>query len=171
MRTLLICLCLLTASVCVAADYQAEIVTPKQLVGFGYEPEIHTRYHAECGPGFSFEDVTTAKGIREPNLMIAKIVCDNETLNKIKEDGYTILWTQRIPDKTEIGTPTEPVKPLPKQSKEELDKLKAELLVKGVPSADLAKTAMQDTATADVTAQDVAVQLRDIMRDFPAKAK
>lgn len=170
MKTLLVLLFVAIASVCIAADYQAEVVSPKKLVGFGYEAVVHS-YHAACGGGWTYEDVTTADGIRDPNLFVVKITCDNATIAKMKDDGYIILWTQRMPDKSELGQATEPVKPLPKQTKAELDKLLYDLRYVGFPETAVVQTAMSDTAKADVTAADVSVQLKSLMKEFPAKAK
>jgi hypothetical protein len=166
MKLIIFCVCLAIASCSWAAEYKAEVISDRILVNGNNEPSVWSRYPITSG-----EDVTGQYGIREPNLSVTLIQCDNATLDKMKQDGITILWTERVPNKTEIGTQVEPVKPQPKQTKEELDKLLAELTAKGVPSADLAKTAMSDTARADVTGVDIAVQLKSIMKDFPAKDK
>jgi hypothetical protein len=158
MRIATALLCIAMVSPCLAADYQAEVISPKQLVKSGYEPVIHTNYHAACGPGFSYEDVTTSYGIREPNLMVAKITCDNGTILKMKDDGFVVLWMKPVAD---AKTP-------PKQTKAELDTLKADLSAKGIIPADIAKTALSDTSKADVTAVDVATQLKAVMKEFPA---
>lgn len=168
MKTAITIALLLMSSLCLAADYVAEVVTPREVVGIGRQPTIIRAYSANCGDNYSLEDVTGQKHIAEPNFMVAKIVCDNATIAKMKDDGYLILWSQRVPDKGEIGQSAEPVKPLPKQTVAELDKLKYDLEYIGIPTA---ATALADTAKADVTAADVANQVKDVARGFPKSTK
>jgi hypothetical protein len=99
--------------------------------------------------------------IKEPNQFVVYIEADNSTILKMKDDGIVVLWME-----PKVGAKTPP-----KQTKVQLDTLKADLAAKGVLSADIAKTALGDTSKADVTAVDVAVQLKAMMAEFPAATK
>jgi hypothetical protein len=171
MKRLILIALLLLPSLCFGANYQAEVLVGWTGTGTHEDPYRPDWKDYKVD---KYEDVTGQNGTKipaEPNLFVALIQADNATIDLMKKDGFTILWTRTLEDNTDIGMTTPPIEPLPKQTKEELDKLLAELTAKGVPSADLAKTAMQDTARADVTGVDIAVQLKSIMKDFPAKAK
>jgi hypothetical protein len=138
---------------CIAAEYKAEVVCERTLRGIGYEPSVWSRYPITYG-----EDVTGQYGLREPNLSVTLIQADNATILKMKDDGIVVLWM----------APKADTKPLPKATKVQLDTLKADLSAKGIIPADIAKTALSDTSKADVTAVDIATQLKAVMKEFPA---
>ena len=109
MKIIIGILFVILASVCIAADYQAEIVSPRHVVGIAREPVVWTNYSKTCGEGWSGEDVTGQYFLTEPNLMVTKITCDNATIDKMATDGYKVLWRKKVPVNVEPGTPAEPV--------------------------------------------------------------
>jgi hypothetical protein len=158
MKKLIIAM-LLVPSLCFGAAYQAEVIvgwTGKGTSEDPYRPNL-AGYEIKY-----YEDKTNQPGgsdqIKEPNQFVAYIEADNATILKMKDDGIVVLWMK----------PKSDTKQLPKQTKAELDVLKTALTAKGVPSADISKTALADTSKADVTAVDVATQLKAVMKEFPA---
>ena len=155
------------ASICMAADYQAEVVSPRHVVGIGREPVVWKQYSAACGENWHGEDVTGQRFLTEPNLMVTQIVCDNATIDKMATDGYKVLWSKKVPVSVEPGTSVEPVEPFPKETKAALDTLKTDLKALGITDAHLSATALADTSKADVTGAGYSTQLKDVMQKFP----
>lgn len=151
---------LLLPSICFGATYKAEVMVG--WVGTGSEQDSFRPDFGAYTVGL-YRDVTGQPGgkdqIKEPNQFIAYIECDNSTLDKMKQEGYVILWQQKVGD----------TKPVPKETKVSLDSLKTALEAKGVPVASLSATALADTSKADVTAVDISTQLKAEMAKFPAK--
>jgi hypothetical protein len=149
---------LLVPSICFGASYQAEILV--SWIGDGTYSNPH-RPDWKSYEITTWRDTTNQSGEKipsDPNLFVAYIEADNATILKMKDDGIVVLWMK---PKGSIKTP-------PKQTKVQLDTLKADLAAKGVLSADIAKTALGDTSKADVTAVDVSMQLKSVMKEFPA---
>lgn len=94
MRYLIVFLCLLIATACLAENYQGELITTKQLVGNWNEPRIVGEYW------MSIEDTTARYGIADPNVNVVKFECDNATLDAILADANygeaAVLWYEPI---------------------------------------------------------------------------
>jgi hypothetical protein len=158
MKRLIIAI-ILIPSLCFGSMYQAEVLVGwigKGLEGDSFRPNFEG-YEIKA-----YRNVTGQSAgpdqIKNPNLFVAYIEADNATILKMKDDGIVVLWMKPVAD----------AKTSPKQTKAQLDTLKSDLAAKGVLSADIAKTALSDTSKADVTAVDVATQLKAVMKEFPA---
>jgi hypothetical protein len=141
------------------AEYKAEIITSWKVV------ETPVRHFAPDLGVYEisrYSLVTDQPGgpdqIKDPNLFVAYIEADNSTIEKMRTDGFKILWSKS----------KDSVTPASKETKASLDTLKVDLKALGITDAHLSATALANTASADVTASDVATQLKDVMAKFPA---
>jgi hypothetical protein len=161
MKTAIVITLLLISSVCLAAQYEAEVLGSWFVNKDGVKVSSISVSYPECGGSNAVGRSDKSGDLPEPNLGVWHVSCDNETLIKLKTDGGTILWMKPV------GGDSKPAVEA-KQTKVQLDTLKADLAAKGVLSSDIAKTSLGDTSKADVTAVDVATQLKAVCKEFPA---
>jgi hypothetical protein len=161
MKTAIVIALLLISSLCLAAQYEAEVIGSWAVNKDGVKVSSISVSYPECGGSDAVGRADKSGELAEPNLGVWHVTCDNETLLKLKSDGGTILWMKPV------GGESKPTVEA-KQTKAELDTLKADLSDKGIIPADIAKTALSDTSKADVTAVDVSTQLKSVMKEFPA---